>query len=652
MPPRTLGPSRGIPGAVDVELEDGSVIAVAAEYAPPQEPPVGTGPHLAQRLPSQGDFRQGFAPPPPQGLPAGAFAQTRGVPSTPEFEDVYADDAPAVPAQPAPFAVPFGDPLNSAQATETMAQGMLYGQQGPNAAAQRRPLTGPREGFPGVTGPGGPAPVFARPRQQPGPATGGSAPPDMTGPAADLDTARRAYALALSPRGGGGPVERTDATIVEQRGGPVSPETQARLAAATQAADAATRTAFQTQAAGLASLAGEERRTQQGIDDAAARARAREEQIQAEAAGRMARLDDERSRVASFDPATSRYWGRPDTPSHIGAAVGVFLGGWAAGPDGQNRALQTIQHAISRDVDVQRAALDARLRGVDQGLSALQVARGIYSDQRAAEAATVALMLEGAQARVRAGLAQAQSDDVLANGKALLAQLEQQRAAAQAAAEAAQVQATRRTRILPGGSGLPSRDVALRAAAGLTALSREAREQASVEGQGPGISAEQDRALQRADRGVPPVGTQVIPGQEGQWRSTTPEGRDRALTLYASYQSVDAALARLEQIRQEHGSETMNRAVVGQVEGIIGTILPQINDLQNGGVLQQGDISRLTALISDPRAHTMTSSRFFGQIGAIRTGFRTSTNAQLRARLGLRLAPTTREARSSVRRGE
>lgn len=633
--PTFLGPTAGMPGAVDYMLDDGTVVPIPAAYAP-QALTYG-----GQTLPAMPQFAQAVQQPVgtgPHALPPGAIAQSRGVPADPRAAALAQVQAPEAPA-PAPggFAVPAGDPLSSAASADAWAQGLIHQAPTPEGTVAA-PLTGPREGFPGVTGPQGVQPVYGRRpgAQAPaGPATSGAA-------SGDLELARRAVAAALQPRAGGGPVTTQRTQVTETRPGPVDPELSAALGAANARERETLRQRFATQADSMTQMAGEETRTRQLLEQQAAEHQAREQDIQVQLQHRQNQLDEAIRSAANLEPSTARFWARPDTPSRIGAAIGVFLGGFGGGLLGRpNEALATIQQAIDRDIDIQQAQVVNAHRTVQERGSAYQTARQIYEDERAAASAARAMLIEAAQARIRARIASSQSAEIRANGEAIIAQLDAQKLAAIAAAQQAQVQWQRQTTQRPGGSGQPSRQDYFRGAQLLTGIAQEVRQGGGELG-GPSLSPDRARAMEREDRRQTPPGTRQMSGYEGLWQSVTPENRFKIGQIIGGYQTIDQQLARLEQIRAEHGPEAFG-ALANEIDVIRRNLVVAYNRVR-GGVLQQHDEANINALLGDAAAWSAPNWSARGAV--LRREARRAANNELGAAGGLELEPTPDEVRA------
>ena len=93
----------------------------------------------------------------------------------------------------------------------------------------------------------------------------------------------------------------------------------------------------------------------------------------AETLGRIRKAQDRYNKLIQegqgrIDP--TRFWNDKTTGDRILGGVALFLGGLGAGPGGQNRALQTINQAIARDIKAQQYNIEqARREAADAGVA-------------------------------------------------------------------------------------------------------------------------------------------------------------------------------------------------------------------------------------------------------------------------------------------
>jgi hypothetical protein len=160
---------------------------------------------------------------------------------------------------------------------------------------------------------------------------------------------------------------------------------------------------------------------------------------QTELRRRQAELDRVAGEVASKQIDPSRMFARGETRNRIAAAVGLALGGLAdalrgGGDSGIRSALAVINQAVDRDIEAQRSNVGIAQQGVAQKRALLDDMRRTLGDEAAAEDATRALMLEGVERDIRALQLAATSDAQRAGLDRLLAEIQQQKAAARQSA--------------------------------------------------------------------------------------------------------------------------------------------------------------------------------------------------------------------------
>lgn len=99
----------------------------------------------------------------------------------------------------------------------------------------------------------------------------------------------------------------------------------------------------------------------------------------------------------------SRYWDSRSTGQKVLASIGVFLGGLGGG---HNEAAASIQDAINRDVDAQKATIQANLakgrEAVSNRTSLISIGREKFQNDLQAEAFAKATMLDAASAQAEA----------------------------------------------------------------------------------------------------------------------------------------------------------------------------------------------------------------------------------------------------------
>jgi hypothetical protein len=154
-----------------------------------------------------------------------------------------------------------------------------------------------------------------------------------------------------------------------------------------------------------------------------------------------AKLADYSKSQEEFTQATNeldadRFWHRQGTGQRIGNIISIALSGLgqmliARGGGGQtrNQALDMINLAVDRDIDMQKTALAAKERGVRVKESAYSVARAAGADEAQAIALARAQSLQRVDMEFQAKAAQIGTQDALAKAQEAHAQIEAQRAA-------------------------------------------------------------------------------------------------------------------------------------------------------------------------------------------------------------------------------
>lgn len=98
----------------------------------------------------------------------------------------------------------------------------------------------------------------------------------------------------------------------------------------------------------------------------------------------------------TVDP--NRAWTNKSIPQKIMGIIGLALGAFGAGKDGINKAAVMMQEAAARDVEAQKAELQAKMQKGQQAVAGAQgayaMARNIFQDEATATAAAKAAQLE------------------------------------------------------------------------------------------------------------------------------------------------------------------------------------------------------------------------------------------------------------------
>ena len=422
--PRILGPTAGLPGAVDVELDDGQVVPLV-ESDPNVQALQATAPPAPPAAPPP--LQVPVAPPEPVGLPPGAMAQ--GPPSPEDLalaQDFLTPQGQAMMgASPAAGmgVLPEEQPTNleRVQATQGQIAAQAPAQQAEIAEKERAAAAAatPEAVDPDtlVTGEGGvsfndrlrrilqSAPV--NPNEKKG------------GPAGTkVETVQQFSQQAL------GPVSEEDAkllNVVGQRAGEEQTEAEKAAVAAARAPARGQEELARAMDEFQTDLAVESRKREMAEE-----ARQKRLDMQLE---QKAKVAEELAQAKDIDP--DRYYGERGTPGRIMAAIGQALAAFGSGLTGApNTAAQIVAGNIDRDIEAQKADLAKKRGDVAEQGSILADMRRIFGDEEAAEAAAHAALVERAQAEVRRIAAESQSEQTKASAKAMEEALEAQKAAA------------------------------------------------------------------------------------------------------------------------------------------------------------------------------------------------------------------------------
>ena len=177
-----------------------------------------------------------------------------------------------------------------------------------------------------------------------------------------------------------------------------------------------------------AAVLGERQASLEGLE---AKRQAREQERQSYVIGEMRKVKDtiDTLRKTQIDPY--RFYRHPDgsrdLPKSIMSAVAIGLGALGSslparygGTGGPNVALQIIDKAIDRDIAAQRDDLNNRQAGVGLQMNLLGQMKSQFADERQAEAAARAVMLETARFKIEEASAKS-GDRRVADNAALMA---------------------------------------------------------------------------------------------------------------------------------------------------------------------------------------------------------------------------------------
>lgn len=173
-------------------------------------------------------------------------------------------------------------------------------------------------------------------------------------------------------------------------------------------------------------------RDQNYVDGMQKAAVANQQQMQVEAAERKRQADDFATKLAQNDKdlaanAPKNYWADKSTGSKIGAAIAIGLGAYASAyTGGPNGALQIINDAIKRDVDLQ-AAKRANIKDQRGNIqSAYQMKMQQLGDDSAARQGAYVQGLEVAKLQLQKSAMTAQTQNAKDNAGMMIGQIEHQ----------------------------------------------------------------------------------------------------------------------------------------------------------------------------------------------------------------------------------
>lgn len=256
-------------------------------------------------------------------------------------------------------------------------------------------------------------------------------------------------------------------------------------------------------------------------------------------------MDDTSKQTEQVDP--NRWWSSRETGQKVLAGISAFLSGFGGGPD-------PIQQAIRDDIGLQREALDRKdakrkeMVGYQQTL--LGLARQRFGDERAADLAAEATATNLAQQRLQTILSRTGSQEALARGKELAAQLE----------------VNKQTAL----SELAARNESLaiqRQGLQLDAIKTAAAAQAA----GAKATEEQNKLL------VPGVGNALT-------EKDATELKDQKI----AYDNVTDIIRRMVAIRKEYGSETLPTDAKKTMGSLESEFVGAMNQLNRFGALDNG----------------------------------------------------------------
>lgn len=136
---------------------------------------------------------------------------------------------------------------------------------------------------------------------------------------------------------------------------------------------------------------------------------------------KLADLNTRTREVAGMSVDPNRFWANKSTGEKVLAGIGLFLG--AFGSNG-NKAANIISDAITQDINVQKANIDQKGKGLSNERSLYNDMYAAYKDKDAAEAATRLAMLNNAQVKAQAIGARYQGPEAKAKAMSLMGEIE------------------------------------------------------------------------------------------------------------------------------------------------------------------------------------------------------------------------------------
>ncbi len=139
----------------------------------------------------------------------------------------------------------------------------------------------------------------------------------------------------------------------------------------------------------------------------------------------MSMLQKSAGELANLKIDPKRFWADKSTGDRVLAGIGLFLG--AFNPNGGNRAVEAINRAIERDIDIQKADIEQKNRSYAARRGVLADMVGIFRDKRAAVEATRVAYLQNAQLQLSQIAAKYSGSEAAAKAGLLHGEIEERR---------------------------------------------------------------------------------------------------------------------------------------------------------------------------------------------------------------------------------
>lgn len=155
---------------------------------------------------------------------------------------------------------------------------------------------------------------------------------------------------------------------------------------------------------------------------------ANQEKLMAE----QAKLDAEVQRVSELKVDPGRFWADRSTADKVLIGASLFLGAFGAARTGVNQAVNIIDQAIERDLNLQQADIAQQTSGVEKKRGILEQMRATYKDDFLARSAAKVAYLQDAENKIRGIAARYEGQEAQGKAMQLIGQIELQKQAANA----------------------------------------------------------------------------------------------------------------------------------------------------------------------------------------------------------------------------
>jgi hypothetical protein len=165
--------------------------------------------------------------------------------------------------------------------------------------------------------------------------------------------------------------------------------------------------------------------TMKGFQAKAAQDAAAQEEALNKQMSVVTQAQDDVAKHTAIDP--NHYWNDKSTGGKIAASIGLILGGMAGGMNGtgHNPVMDVIQKAIDRDIDSQKANLQAKQNNLSNQTNLLGQMRQNFSSMRDAQTAAQMVSYKNVELQLQKVAAQYQGQEVGARAQQALGQLQQ-----------------------------------------------------------------------------------------------------------------------------------------------------------------------------------------------------------------------------------